>query len=67
MFHSLFKKATLRKKTSAQVFACEYCEIFKYNYFEEHLRTTVSLFTKDKVLSNFKQHRLKRCFLPSGR
>ena len=25
-----------------QVFSCEYCEIFKNTYFEEHLRTTAS-------------------------
>ena len=26
-----------------QVFSCEYCEIFRNTYFEENLRTTVSL------------------------
>ena len=25
------------KETPAQVFSCEYCEIFKSTYFEEHL------------------------------
>ena len=34
--------ATLLKKTSTQVFSCEYCEIFKGTYFEKHLRTAAS-------------------------
>ena len=34
--------ATLLKKTSTQVFSCEYCEIFKSTYFEKHLRTAAS-------------------------
>ena len=28
------------------MFSCEYCEIFKNNYFEEHSRTTASYFMK---------------------
>ena len=27
-------------------FFCEYCEIFKTTYFEEHLRTTTSIIVK---------------------
>ena len=27
------------KETPAQVFSCEFCEIFKNTYFLEHLRT----------------------------
>ena len=27
------------KETPAQVFSCEFCEIFKSTYFEKHLRT----------------------------
>ena len=34
--------ATLLKKTSTQVFSCEYREIFKSTYFEKHLRTAAS-------------------------
>ena len=30
--------ATLLKGDSKQVFTCQYCEIFKETYFEEHLR-----------------------------
>ena len=30
-------RVTLLKKTSAQVSSCKICEIFKNNYFEEHL------------------------------
>ena len=33
------------KKTLTQVFSCEYCEIFKNTYFEEHLRTAASIGT----------------------
>ena len=29
--------ANFIKKTPTQVFSCEYCEIFKNTYFEEHL------------------------------
>ena len=29
-----------QKDTPTQVFSCEYCEIFKNTYLEEHLRTT---------------------------
>ena len=45
---SLFNKVTYLKacnfikKTPTQVFSCEIREIFKNNYFEEHLRTTAS-------------------------
>ena len=30
------------KETTAQMFCCEYYEIFKSTYFEEHLRTATS-------------------------
>ena len=33
------KVAGLLKKTPTQVFSCEYYEIFKNTYFEEHLGT----------------------------
>ena len=32
------------KETPTQLFSCEYCEIFKNTYFEEHLRTATSEF-----------------------
>ena len=32
------RPAILLKRDSTQVFSCEYCEIFKNTYFEEHLR-----------------------------
>ena len=35
-----FKPAALLKETPIQVFSSYICEIFKINYFEEHLRTT---------------------------
>ena len=36
MLEHLFSKA--KKETPAQVFSCEYWEMFKKTYFEEHLR-----------------------------
>ena len=33
----------IKKETLAQVFSCEFCEIFKKTHFEEHLRTAASL------------------------
>ena len=30
------------KETPTQTLSCEYCEIFKKSYFEEHLRTAAS-------------------------
>ena len=35
--------ATLLKKTLAQVFSFEFCEISKNTFFTEHLRATVSI------------------------
>ena len=32
----------ISKKTLAQVFSCEFCEISKNTFFTEHLRTTAS-------------------------
>ena len=34
-----FRPVTLLKRDSTLVFSCEYCEIFKKTYFEEHLQT----------------------------
>ena len=31
-----------QKQTPTQVLSCEYCEIFKNTYFEEHLQTAAS-------------------------
>ena len=33
----------IKKGTVAQVFSCEFCEIFKNTYFTEHVWTTASL------------------------
>ena len=32
----------IKKETLAQVFSCEFCEIFKNMYFEDHLRKAAS-------------------------
>ena len=37
-----FRSATLLKETPTQMLSCEYCEIFKNNFFAEHLRETNS-------------------------
>ena len=42
----------IKKETLAQVFSCEFCEIFKNTFFTEHLRTTAS-----KILSAASFHR----------
>ena len=41
VLESFFNKVT-DLQTPTQVFSCEYCEIFKNTYFEEHLQTTAS-------------------------
>ena len=35
----------LKKETLAQVFSCEFCEIFKNTFFTEHIWTTASVYT----------------------
>ena len=42
--------ATLLKETPTQVFFCELWEIFKKNFFTEHLRTTVFAFCLRELL-----------------
>ena len=49
MFGSLFNKVV-----PTQVFSCEYCEIFKRTYFEEHVRMNVAF------NSNEEQHLLAK-------
>ena len=50
MCHSLFFNTVaggacnfIKKETLAQVFLCEFCEIFKNTFFTEHLMETASL------------------------
>ena len=38
------------KEIPTQVLSCEYCEIFKNTYFEEHLRTAASVLLIIKLL-----------------
>ena len=42
LFHKVesLRTTTLLKKTLAQVFSCEFCEIFKNTFFTEHHRAT---------------------------
>ena len=41
-FHKVAGLITVKKETLAQVFSCEFCEIFKDTFFTEHLRTSAS-------------------------
>ena len=68
-----FKSTILSKKTPTLMFCCEYWEIFKNTYFEEHLRTTASYFMKKnrhswrlnnsskKILNQWKSMNLQFC------
>ena len=38
-------KLQAKKETLAQVFSCEFCNIFKNTFFTEHLRTAASVTT----------------------
>ena len=59
MWDALF--SFFRKKDSTQVFYCEYCKIFKFIYFEEHLRAAA--FVKNDVLKIFwKTHKKKHLY-----
>ena len=40
----------IKKETLAQVFSCEFCEIFKNTFFTEHLRTTASVNAKVTII-----------------
>ena len=50
----------IKKETLAQVFSCEFCEIFKSIFFTEHLRMNASTFRK-VILKNFVKFTLKTC------
>ena len=45
MFEFLFNKLAGLKYTPTQVLSREYCELFKSNSFEKHLRATASVRT----------------------
>ena len=54
MLESLFNKAVdlqicnfIKKRFQQKVFSCDYWEIFKNTYFEEHLRTAASVHSED--------------------
>ena len=42
-FYGLQTSNFIKKESSIQVFSCEFWEIFKNNYFLEHLQTSASL------------------------
>ena len=41
------------KEIPTQVLSCEYCEIFKNTYFEEHLQTAASVLLIKKLLIKY--------------
>ena len=41
-FNKVAGLITVKKETLAQVFSCEFCEIFKDTFFTQHLRTSAS-------------------------
>ena len=52
-YKTSLKHATLfKKETPTQMFSCEYCEIFKSTYFDEHLRTAASKEYKILIVTN---------------
>ena len=57
------RAATLLKKTLAQVFSCELCEISKNNFFTEHLWTTASEFVTEMLIF---RSRLSQMFFKIG-
>ena len=58
---AVLRPTTIKKETPRQVFSCEYCEIFKSTYFEEHLRATVSVVKISSHLwpNNYKSDKLE--------
>ena len=48
---SIEKKNFIKKETLAQMFSCEFCEIFKNIHFIDHLKTTASSNLKALTLS----------------
>ena len=44
----------IKKETLAQVFSCEFCEIFKNTFFTEHVWATASLPRSNSVQISFK-------------
>ena len=42
MFYKKVSINFIKKETPTQVYSCEFCEIFKKNYFTEHLPTCAS-------------------------
>ena len=43
------------KEIPTQVFSSEYCEIFKYTYFEKHLLTADVLLSSSNLLTGYEQ------------
>ena len=54
----------IKKEALAQVFSCEFCEIFKNTFFTEHLWTTVSMTFKYEIL--IVRCSQQRCFIKKG-
>ena len=50
----------IKKEALAQVFSCEFCEIFKNTFFTEHLRTTASRCKQREKKNKIKYIRCKQ-------
>ena len=48
----------MKKETLAQVFSCEFCEIFKNTFFKEHVRATASVNIRYLACSSYCFHHL---------
>ena len=58
------KKVFLKISHLAQIFACEFCEIFKNTFFTEHLRTTASIIRFISRVLHLLTHSLFQFFQP---
>ena len=59
----------IKKETLVRVFSCEFCEISKNNFLQDHLWTTASRHLKNDIYSEVRRwflfkllHQLLRCF-----
>ena len=56
VLESLFDKVAGLKVNTTQMFSCEYCEIFKNNYFIEHLRLLLLKFITINAKIDLEDH-----------
>ena len=54
------------KETLAQVFSCEFCEIFKNPFFREHLQTAVSINSRTMISQRLYARAITRFFISNA-